>query len=605
MAIGRVAKFFNKLLIILESRERTVVLMNEAIQYHVTTPEEWISTVEELTKDRNTMNILIELQLIPFDKLQSAPDHFVFDYFTYLVRNYDYSVCEIAEESGVTKREVYDLMKKVDFSPKNVVRLSPDEDPLVLFSAEDKKKIREYIRHSQFKKTINLETIRKLLARWEYPRDVSIETQAEYYFMFNSEKVFLEFMEGSPWSKPDAQELAEASTSRITSLKPHRINYVNFLSFTEFLALSEEVKKSYIIFMIRLGAHTRQKFAKILGVCKSRVERIVDEFELYDEEIDEVGVLSTQRCFEDSALEYYLGDEPVTISIKRAVILAETNKHRTGFYGSVESAVREMTRCLVMKSRAEFDAARNERKGKEHIDMAKNSKKAHVTLEGVIGKKAAEMRLCDLDKAIKGCPVEPIHDRKKVISDTEYLRTVRLYFGPAISAKFIRKYLFKDQSDKSDVYLCKVINSLNVGKTKKTPGRDDLYAVAAFIGWATGDYDTVTRFIEETEAMFKEKGAELRNRRMAKKQEAERATVLDDGSTTCHPAIAKDTTSAIAAPEPECEAKPEARDTSNDCNAAKAKTATIVLDASMPGFGKAMAALYGEYADVIISVHQE
>ncbi len=572
--------------------------MSEAESYHITTPEEWISIMEELVKQDDTSTILIEFQLIPFDKLKSAPDYFVFDYFAYLVKYYDYSACEIAVESGATKREVCDLMKRVNFSPKNIARLSPEEDPLVLFSGEDKKKIRDYIHHSPYRKTINLETIRKLFARWQYPRYVSFETQVEYRIMFGKEETFLDFIEGSPWSNPNPEELAEATTSRIASLKPHRITYVNFLSFADFLLLSREFKELYIIFLIRLGAYNRKKLANILGIWESRAERIVDELDLFDEEINELSVARAQRDFEDHELKDYIGEEPITISIRKAVAIAEASQSRIGIKGTIENAVKEMIHGLVLQSQVAAGTTRKNTIRKEPEEMAQSAKKVYATLESIIGKKPGEMQLCDMDKAIKGCPVEPIHDYKTVFIDTEYLRAVMTYFGTSINSRLIVQYLFNDQSNRLRTRLSKIIKGFNLGKIAGPTSKENIYVRAAFVGWATKDYDAVNNYIEGERATFAKKASNMVGAAHKKKN-----NVTSSGKIIATHTSTIDTPSTATAPK--CEAESESREASNSHDVAKRKTATIVLDATMPEFGKAMAALYSEYAGVIISVHQE
>lgn len=278
-----------------------------------------------------------------------------------------------------------------------------------------------------------------------------------------------------------------SNNALITSAKPYRVVYENFVTVGELKGMKEDAQRTYVVFLRKLGYLTPEMLAFALGDEKGiQTRSLVKRFGLPSAKNISTALKLDEKV--ETELEKFekrlLGKEfhgVIRVSLKKCLNDTMNEISVRKLQGSdATGMMEEMVRTEILNQKRKFE---------EETAMAKVKERQYISIEDVIGKPAEEMNQEDVRKAIIGCPIEPKNSWAEVRDDPEYLCALRLYW-PHVTNVDICKYLFKNEIDKTTVG-----DKFIKLKVKQNTGRRTLYGLetAAFVDWAGGDIDAYLR----------------------------------------------------------------------------------------------------------------
>lgn len=133
---------------------------------------------------------------------------------------------------------------------------------------------------------------------------------------------------------------------------------------------------------------------------------------------------------------------------------------------------------------------------KEAIMEEDNMKKERYGIEKVVGKSFNQMDENDMEKAIEGCPIEPIQDEKRFLEDESYIRALFCYFPHVPTSLIVKCFFGKGTGCTIFNKTQKRIKELKINQQITTKD-ESLYEQATFVGWSARDPYAGINFIDE------------------------------------------------------------------------------------------------------------
>lgn len=397
----------------------------------------------------------------------------------------------------------------------------------------------------------------------------------------------------------------------------YRINYGEFITFDEFVALDHDIQNQYIAYLCYLGIRGETDLAECLDVDYETARPVAIACGLYGQ-LDCLNQLTKDmHQFEDGALCGYRGK--IFISIRHAVHTAQGLNGDQRFLDGLRKTIKgqiELThkfghakglRPLYKTSRdtsAHTPAYHYPTSSEPKTDTSASAvfnkgdepMKELYGIEKTIGKPIEKMDLNDIEKAASGCTLQPLHAKEEVLTE-EYLRSLVFYF-PHVIQCLVDKYLLNAECSG---YMSKALKKYGI-EHRGLSARTYLLEQVTFVLWATGDLQTALEYYDSKQKIFAAKKHNLPTCQPTTENEASaEATPAETAPTTEIPNKEEEN---MPETEPTVAVATEVKPRPKQATPIRPKVATIILDTTNPSYGKAIAALFSEYADLIVNFNQ-
>ena len=367
--------------------------------------------------------------------------------------------------------------------------------------------------------------------------------------------------------------------------KPYRIIYTRPVPIDTFVAAASEVRESYLGYLIRIGICEPQAVADSFGVTVAMAWNLLESYDLFLKDQEIVASGKVQREFEDKLLERYQGRKPIKVSLQHA-FLKVINGAVSG-PGAFEMAIEAAVTSAISRLSSKTDG--KEEKGEKLMsESLRIINSSPVNIETVLGKPFAKMNSADIKTVATGCPIEPIHDRKKALKDPEFFRAVKTYF-PVINSKDVSEYLFgKCETDSA---VSKLIAKLGFKYRPYKISYGYIYSMAAFILWATGDEDRANFFVKTKVEQYRTVLSKKSSKKSKSSKKAGKTTIKEPPVEIASPMQTTTTVPAVSLPPAPVSEEPVDKPNAN---------VRIDFDVSDGNFAEAVASLYLDYPGLIV-----